>query len=230
MTAALNPLASFFSSSIGRKWIVALTGAGLVGFVTAHMLGNLQIFLGPEQINKYGAFLQGLGELLWAARLALLAMVGAHLVFTIQLTRENRAARPVKYAVSGYQASTRASRTMIVSGLILLCFIVFHLLHFTAQKIDPSFATLHDAQGRHDVYRMMILGFKSKWASVFYIVGMFLLCQHLSHGIVSFPQTLGLNSKKLEGFWKKLGPAWAWVVFAGYISIPVAVLAGYFDK
>jgi len=225
----LNPLVSFFSTSIGRKWIVGLTGIALVGFVTGHMLGNLQIFLGPEAINKYAAALKSLGELLWAIRLGLLGIVLAHIYFTIQLTRENRAARPVKYAVSGYRASTRASRTMIVSGLILLCFIVFHLLHFTAQKIDPSFADLHDAQGRHDVYRMMILGFKNLWASGFYIVGMFLLCQHLSHGIVSFPQTLGFKSKNLEGFWKKLGPAWAWALFVGYVSIPVAVLAGYFD-
>jgi succinate dehydrogenase / fumarate reductase cytochrome b subunit len=226
----LNSLTSFFSSSIGRKWIVAATGVVLVGFVTGHMVGNLQIFLGQETLNRYGAFLQGLGELLWAIRFGLLVMVLAHIYFTIQLTRENRAALPVKYAVTGYRASTRASRTMIVSGLILLCFIVFHLLHYTAHKIDPSFATMLDAKGRHDVYRMMIAGFKNIWASGFYIVGMFLLCQHLSHGIVSFPQTLGLNSKKLEGFWKKLGPAWAWALFLGYVSIPIAVLAGFFDK
>ena len=223
----MNPIASFLSSSVGRKWIVALTGVALVGFVTGHMVGNLQIFLGQEAINKYAAFLKGLGEILWIIRFGLLAMIVAHIVFTIQLTRENRLARPVKYAVSGYRASTRASRTMIVSGLILLCFIVFHLLHYTAHRIDPSFATLHDAQGRHDVYRMMILGFKNKWASGFYVVGMFLLCQHLSHGIGSFPQTLGLNSKNLEGFWKKLAPVWAWGLFIGYVSIPVAVLAGY---
>lgn len=223
----MNTLSSFFSSSIGRKWTVAVTGVVLVGFVTGHMIGNLQIFLGQEVINRYGAFLQGLGELLWAIRFGLLAMIVAHIYFTIQLTRENRAARPVKYAVNKYQASSTASRTMIVSGLILLCFIIFHLLHYTAHKIDPSFADLHDAKGRHDVYRMMILGFQNIWASGFYIVGMFLLCQHLSHGIVSFPQTLGLNSKKLEGFWKKLGPAWAWALFLGYISIPIAVLAGF---
>jgi succinate dehydrogenase / fumarate reductase cytochrome b subunit len=223
----LNSLASFFSSSIGRKWIVGLTGVALVGFVTGHLVGNLQIFLGQEAINKYAAALQSLGELLWVIRFGLLAVVLAHIYFTIQLTRENRAARPVKYAVSGHRASTRASRTMIVSGLILICFIVFHLLHFTAQKVDPSFADLHDAKGRHDVYRMMILGFQNLWASGFYIVGMFLLCQHLSHGIVSFPQTLGLKTKSTAEFWQKLGPVWAWAVFVGYVSIPVAVLTGF---
>jgi succinate dehydrogenase / fumarate reductase cytochrome b subunit len=225
----LNPLASFISSSVGRKWIVGLTGVALVGFVTGHLLGNLQIFLGQEAINKYAAFLHGLGEILWAIRFALLAIAVAHIYFTIQLTRENRAARPVKYAVGGYRASTRASRTMIVSGLILLCFIVFHLLHYTAHKVDPSFADLHDAKGRHDVYRMIILGFKNIWASAFYVVGMFLLCQHMSHGIVSFAQTLGIKTKGFALFWTKLAPVWAWAVFVGYVSIPVAVLAGYFD-
>jgi succinate dehydrogenase / fumarate reductase, cytochrome b subunit len=225
----LNPLASFLSSSIGRKWIVGLTGVALLGFVTGHMLGNLQIFLGQEAINKYAAALQSLGELLWAIRFGLLAVVVAHIWFTIQLTRENRAARPVKYAVGGYQASTRASRTMIVSGLILLCFIVFHLLHYTAHKVDPSFADLHDAKGRHDVYRMMILGFKNIWASAFYLVGVFLLCQHMSHGIVSCAQTLGVKTKNLASFWAKIAPLWAWGVFLGYAAIPIAVLAGYFD-
>lgn len=207
-----------------------MTGVVLLGFVTGHMLGNLQMFLGQETINRYGAFLQGTGELLYVVRLGLLAMVLAHIYFTVQITRENRAARPVKYAVKGWQASTWASRTMIVSGLILLCFIVFHILHFTTHTIDRSYASMLDAKGRHDVYRMMIAGFDNVWASGFYIVGMFLLCQHLSHGIVSFPQTLGINGKNTEGFWKKLGPAWAWALFVGYVSIPVAVLAGYFDR
>lgn len=222
----MNSITAFLSSSIGRKWLVALTGAALVGFVIGHLIGNLQVFLGPEPLNRYGAFLQGLGELLWVIRLGLLAAFVAHIFFTIQLTRENRRASPAKYAVTGYRRSTTASRTMIVSGLILLCFVIFHLLHFTAQTVDPSFKELHDAHGRHDVYRMMIRGFSNVWASGFYIVGMFLLCQHLSHGIASFPQTLGLNSKRLEPTWKKLGPAMAWAIFAGYVSIPIAVLTG----
>lgn len=222
----MNSIPAFLSSSIGRKWLVALTGAMLVGFVIGHLIGNLQVFLGPEPLNRYGAFLQGLGELLWVIRLGLLAAFVGHIFFTIQLTRENRRASPGKYAVPGYRRSTTASRTMIVSGLILLCFVIFHLLHFTAQTVDPSFAKLHDAQGRHDVYRMMILGFSNVWASAFYIVGMFLLCQHLSHGIASLPQTLGLNSRRLEAMWHKLGPAMAWAIFAGYVSIPIAVLTG----
>jgi succinate dehydrogenase / fumarate reductase cytochrome b subunit len=226
----LNSLAFFFSSSVGRKWIVGLTGVALVGFVTGHMVGNLQIFLGQEAINKYAAALQSLGELLWLIRFGLLAVVVAHIWFTIQLTRENRRARPVKYAVRGFEKSTVASRTMIVSGLILLCFIIFHLLHFTAHKVDPTYATWLDGKGRHDVHRMMIAGFKNVWASGFYLLGVFLLCQHMSHGIVSCAQTLGVKTNNLASFWAKLAPVWAWGVFVGYAAIPVAVLAGYFDK
>ncbi len=222
----MNSISSFLSSSIGRKWIVGLTGVALVGYATGHMLGNLQIFIGADQLNTYGASLHSYNELLWVVRLGLLAMFVGHIVFSIQLTRENRAAHPAKYAVPGYRKSTRASRTMMVSGLILLCFVVFHLLHFTVDKIDTSFATMHDARGRHDVYRMVVAGFRNVWVSGFYIVGMFLLCQHLRHGIASFPQTLGLNSQKLEVFWKKLAPIWAWGLFVGYVSIPIAVLAG----
>jgi succinate dehydrogenase / fumarate reductase cytochrome b subunit len=222
----LNAISSFLSSSIGRKWIVALSGLALVGFVVGHLVGNLQIFLGPESINRYGAFLQGLGELLWAVRLGLLAMLVLHVVFTIKLRIENRAARPVRYAVTKRRATTFAARWMLWSGLMVFCFIVFHLLHFTAQKIDPSYLTLHDAQGRHDVFRMMILGFSNKAASAFYLVAVGLLAMHLNHGFQSLFQTLGLSSAKLGSFWSKTGQALSWLIFLGYASIPVAVLTG----
>jgi succinate dehydrogenase / fumarate reductase cytochrome b subunit len=223
----VNPLLRFSSSSIGRKWIVALTGLALFGFVVGHLVGNLQIFLGsPEPINRYGAFLQGLGELLWAVRGGLLVMLVLHIIFTIKLRAENRAARPTAYAVTKRRAATPAARWMLLSGLTVLCFIIFHLLHYTTQNIDPSFRQLHDAQGRHDVYRMMILGFSNRAASAFYLVGVGLLALHLNHGIASLFQTLGLNSGKLRPLWEKGGPAFAWLIFLGYASIPVAVLTG----
>ena len=222
----MNPISSYLSSSIGRKWIVALTGLGLFGFVVGHMIGNLQVFIGPEPLNRYGHFLQGLGELLWVVRLGLLGMVVAHIVFTIKLRLENRAARGTPYAVTTRRAATFPARMMTLSGLMVLCFIVFHLLHFTAQKIDPSFLALHDEKGRHDVYRMMILGFQSKAASGFYIVAVGLLAMHLNHGIGSLFQTLGLNSAKVRPLWEKGGVAFSWLIFLGYASIPVAVLTG----
>ena len=222
----MNPISSYLSSSIGRKWIVALTGLALFGFVVGHLAGNLQIFIGQESINRYGAFLQSTGELLWIVRIALLAMLVAHIVFTIKLRLENRAARPLGYAVTKRRAATFPARIMALSGLMVLCFIIFHLLHFTAQKIDPSYLTLHDAKGRHDVYRMMILGFQNKAASAFYLVGVGLLAMHLNHGIGSLFQTLGLNSAKLRPLWEKGGVAFSWLIFLGYASIPVAVLTG----
>lgn len=223
----MNPLLRFCSSSIGRKWIVALTGLALFGFVVGHLIGNLQMFLGSsEPINRYGAFLQGLGELLWAIRLGLLAMLVLHIVFTIKLRMENRAARPVQYAVTNRRATTPAARWMLLSGLMVLCFIIFHLLHFTVQSVDPSYLTLHDEHGRHDVYRMVIKGFSNPYASAFYIVAVGLLAMHLNHGIASLFQTLGLNSGKLRPLWEKGGPAFSWLLFLGYASIPVAVLTG----
>ena len=134
----MNPFVSFFSSSIGRKWVVALTGLALFGFVVGHLAGNLQIFIGPESINRYGAFLQGLGELLWLVRIGLLVMLVLHIVFTIKLRLENRAARPERYAVTKRLASPFAARMMLWSGLMVLCFVIFHLLHFTTQTIYPE--------------------------------------------------------------------------------------------
>lgn len=221
----MNPLLRFFSSSIGRKWVVAVTGLGLFGFVAGHLIGNLQIFLGsPEPINRYAAFLQSLGELLWAIRFGLLAMLVLHVVFTIKLRGENRAARPMGYAVTTRRAATPAARLMLLSGLMVLCFIIFHLLHFTTQNIDPSYAALHDAQGRHDVYRMIILGFLNPWASGFYIVAVGLLAMHLNHGIQSLSITLGLSSAKVGNIWRKGSVAFSWLIFLGYASIPVAVM------
>ena len=236
----MNPISSYLSSSIGRKWIVALTGLALFGFVVGHLVGNLQIFIGQESINRYGAFLQSTGELLWIVRLALLAMLVAHIVFTIKLRLENRTARGTPYAVTKRRATTFSARMMTLSGLMVLCFIIFHLLHFTAQKIDPSYLTLHDAKGRHDVFRMMVNGFDGRnpnsprilsiplgyLSSAFYIVGVGLLAMHLNHGIGSLFQTLGLNSAKLRPLWEKGGVAFSWLIFLGYASIPVAVLTG----
>jgi succinate dehydrogenase / fumarate reductase cytochrome b subunit len=121
-------------------------------------------------------------------------------------------------------AATLPARMMALSGLMVLCFIIFHLLHYTAQTIDPSYRDLHDAQGRHDIYRMMILGFSNPLASGFYLVAVGLLAMHLQHGIQSLFQTLGLNSAKLRPLLEKGGTAFAWLLFIGYASIPIAVL------
>jgi succinate dehydrogenase / fumarate reductase, cytochrome b subunit len=221
---ARNPVVAFYQSSIGKKIVVAVTGICLMLFVLGHLLGNLQVYLGAEQLNAYSQHLQDLGPLLWIVRFALLAIIAAHIVATIQLAFENRAAKPQKYAVGGYQRSTLASRTMVLSGLIVLCFIVFHLLHFTFQTLHPEFRHLHDGQGRHDVYRMMVAGFRKPLISFFYALGLFLLAGHVSHGFQSVTQTLGINNRKIAAFITNGGRIFSWFVFLGFVSIPATIL------
>lgn len=215
-----------FSSSIGRKWVVALTGIVLVLFVCGHLLGNLSIFLGPDAINAYAQFLQGLGEILWVIRLFLLACVGLHIWFTITLWHENMRARPEKYAVRNTLETTVYARLMRLSGLVVLAFVLFHLAEFTWQAFTPEYRTWHDAQGRHDVYRMVIAGFSNPFVTGFYLLAIGLLAMHLSHGIASLFQTLGLTTAKMRPVFERGGRIVAWLLFAGYVSIPLAVFFG----
>ncbi len=221
-----NPLIAFYQSSIGKKYIVAVTALLLILYVLGHLAGNLQIYMGPDRINTYAKFLHDLGPILWLVRVVLLAAFVTHIMATIQLAQENRLAKPQKYAVAGYQRSTMASRTMIVSGLIVLCFVIYHLLQFTAQVTDPAFREVHDSIGRHDVYRMLILGFRHPLISLFYVVALFLLTTHLSHGFASVAQTLGINNRKIANLVSTGGQTLSWLIFAGYISIPVTILLG----
>ena len=222
-----NSLIAFSQSSIGKKYVVAGTALILILYVLGHLLGNLQIYIGQDRINTYAKFLHDLGPILWVVRVLLIAAFVIHIVATIQLAQENRLAKPQKYAVTGYQRSTTASRTMLVSGLIVLCFVIYHLLQFTLHVTDPKFHHLHDALGRPDVYRMLILGFKNPFVSIFYIVGLFLLTNHLSHGFASVVQTLGINNRKIANSVASGGQTLAGVVFAGYVSIPVTILLGF---
>jgi succinate dehydrogenase / fumarate reductase cytochrome b subunit len=224
----VTAIATFHRSSVGRKMIVAATGLILILFVIGHLLGNLQIFLGPAWINSYAEHLRQLGPFLWVIRGALLIVVLLHIYYTIRLAIENRRARPERYRRKDIVKATLASRTMVMSGLILLAFIIYHLLQFSFRTIDPRFATLpHDPLGHYDVYSMMILGFSHPLVSAFYILSMFLLCLHLSHGSSSFFQSLGLNNKNLTSRLAWCGRVFAWLLFIGYGSIPTAVLLGW---
>src|SRR4051812_541950 len=212
-------------SSVGRKMIVALTGIILMLFVVGHLVGNLQIFLGPEWINGYAQHLRDLGPLLWLIRAFLIVTVVLHIYFTILLAIENRRARPAGYVDKDYVKATFASRHMVVSGFVVLAFIVFHLLHFTARKFNPQFPLLKsDPLNHYDVFSMMVYGFQNVYVSAFYIIGLFLLTLHLTHGASSFLQSLGLNNKKLTPTLARGARIFAWLLFIGYISIPVAVL------
>ena len=138
----MNHISAFYRSSIGKKVIIALTGVILIGFIIGHLLGNLQIFFGPEYINSYAEKLRSLGVFLWVIRAFLLVTVLLHIFFTITLTLENRRARPNAYKKKRYVKSTLASRSMALSGLVLLAFIIFHIAHFTVRVTDPRFQLL----------------------------------------------------------------------------------------
>ncbi len=208
---------------------MAVTGLALLGFVIGHMLGNLQIFMGQEQLNAYAATLQGTPAFLWTARLGLLVIVGLHIWAAVVLTLENRRARPEPNSqLTNIQASY-ASRTMRVSGFIVLAFIIYHLLHFTVQVTDSSYQEMVDAQGRHDVYGMVITGFSNPLVSGFYILSMFLLAMHLRHGIGSMLQTIGWRNSGTRKAITSLSWVLAGIIFFGNISIPLAVLFGAFN-
>jgi succinate dehydrogenase / fumarate reductase cytochrome b subunit len=210
---------------------MAVTGGVLFLFVIGHLAGNLQIFIGPDQINAYGHLLQSNLELIWPARIVLLGCVALHIWSAATLTRENLAARPVNYAQWDPTAASYASRTMIWSGAIVAVFIIYHLLHYTvmvqAQPLGLTgrdFHALLDEQQRHDIYRMIILGFSNVWVSLFYIAGVGLLCLHLSHGASAMWQSLGWKKNSYSPLLDGLARWGSLAIFLGYSSIPLAVL------
>ena len=219
------PVFVFLTSSIGRKWIVALTGLALLGFVIGHLLGNLQFFLPNKEIfNNYAAKLQALGPLLWIIRLGLLAVFVTHILTTISLVVENRKARPKKYEVFTPKKSTRASRTMALSGLTVLSFVIYHILHFTVIAFHPIYKTLVDPSGHHDIYSRMVLGFNQPIIAGFYILSVTLLAIHLKHGISSTVQTLGIKSARVAGLVDNGGKILSLAIAVGFISIPLSVI------
>jgi succinate dehydrogenase / fumarate reductase cytochrome b subunit len=223
----MKTLSAFTNSSIGKKWIVAITGLSLVGFVIVHMLGNLQILWphqGRQRLNSYAEHLHDLGPLLWLARIILIVFFFAHVYYTIKLARENRAARPQKYARPARIVASVPVMTMIISGLILLGFILFHLAHFTFPIVKPEYRTFYDAESRPDVYHMVVKGFHSWIISGFYILSMGILCMHISHGFSSVFQTFGVRNKMLAPILDKGSYVLGAILFLGNSLIPLAVV------
>ena len=228
----MNIIVHLLKSSLGKKYIMAISGGALLLFVVAHLLGNLQFFLGPEVLNRYGHFLQANKEILWPARLGLLAMAALHLWAAVKLSAENKAARPVPYTDWNPTVASYASRTMLMSGLIIAAFVIYHLLHFTVQMKSINFTGqdfngFQDAQGRHDIYRMMVAGFSCPLVSGFYVLAMALLCLHLSHGVGAMFQSVGWKNEVYGPWIDRCGKLLAGLIFLGYASIPIAVLLGY---
>lgn len=225
----MNLLLKFWSSSIGKKWLVALTGLALLGFVVAHLVGNLQMFAGASKINAYAEFLHQNEKPLWVARIGVIVCFVLHIVATLTLVKMNRAARPQSYALNRHVQAKISTRTMALSGLTVLSFVVFHLLHYTLRVTDPRFRTVAEKgelQDVFDVYHMVVLGFQNPLISGFYILSVGLLALHLSHGISSVFQTFGLESKRSAQWMPAAGKTLSVLIFAGYASIPTAVLMG----
>jgi succinate dehydrogenase / fumarate reductase cytochrome b subunit len=227
-----NPLVMLWGTMVGKKIVMAVTGVILVGFVIAHMLGNIKIFISDDVFNQYAAFLREMGEplfpysaLLWVARSVLLISAALHIVAAVELTLMNRSARLVGYETRKSAAATFGSLTMRWSGVILAVFIVYHLLHFTL-----GYVGFKAGQFDHlDVYHNVLAGFSVWYVSAFYIVSMAALCLHLDHGVWSMLQTMGLNDARSSSVFRMMSRGVAVLVFVGFVAVPVAVLAGWLE-
>ncbi len=225
-TTAVSPRAlrvvGFWDSTNGKKVVMAITGAIMFLFVIGHLAGNLQIYEGRDKFNGYAHFLRTIGEVLWTVRVILIASVILHITATIQLAHRKKAARPVGYSRKKAIASSYASRTMYWSGPIILAFVIFHLLQFTAGYIHPESRFIEG-----DVYHNVIAGFSVWWVSVWYIFSMVLLGLHLRHGIWSMFQSVGFNHPRHTPILKSAALVIATLIVLGYISIPISVLLGF---
>lgn len=227
----MNLIGSLFRSSIGKKFLMALTGLVLFGFVTGHLLGNLQVFLPPQKINLYAHTLESFGKWLWLIRLFLFACLVVHVWLAIQLTLENRAARPQNYGTDHVNRATLASRVMTRTGLVVLAFIPFHIAHYTLRLGHPGWSEptfqLADGTRARDVYAMMIEGFSNAYVSAFYVLAVGILAYHLSHGIVSAFQSLGLKNEKWTRQVERFAVVYCWLYFLLNAAIPLSVLGGF---
>lgn len=209
----------FYEATIGKKAVMAATGVVLFGYIVGHLLGNLQVFLGREVINAYGAFLHNSPGLLWGTRVVLLVSVALHIAAATQLTLLKKKARPIAYRVKGSAGSDYAARTMIWSGIIILAFVVYHLLHLTFGSVHPSFV-------EGEVYDNLIAGFRVVPTAIAYVVAVSLLGMHLYHGLWSMFQSIGVNHPRVTPKLRRIAAGTAIVIALGYISIPVAILTG----
>lgn len=222
--SASNSSRNPWTSTVGLKLVMAITGLAMVGFVLVHMAGHLQMFQGREAYNDYAEFMQGLGGIKWLARLGLLAVIGVHIACAVRLTARNMAARPSRYAALRAQRSTPWGRSMILTGWVVVAFLLFHLAHFTGEVV------LYDASlmegGRRDVFTNFVRSFENPLVTITYLVSVVAVCLHLSHAIGSMFRTLGLAQGRFKEPIEKIGPAVAIVTGLGFAIVPIACLLG----
>jgi succinate dehydrogenase / fumarate reductase cytochrome b subunit len=213
-------------TSLGSKVLIALSGLALAVFVVFHMLGNLQVFQGPEALNSYAAFLRDMPMALWSARLMLAAIVAWHIGLSVRLALHNRRARPVGYVTHHYRKASLASRTMALTGTLLLLFIVFHLLHLTAGLVDPAAHNRLDVRGHRDVFGNVVHAFQNPVLVVIYLIGQVVLGLHLSHALSSSLQSFGIEHPMLDRLFRGAGPLIAMLVVIGNTAIVLAIAFG----
>lgn len=212
-----------FGSSLGRKYVMAISGALLLVFLVVHMSGNLLVLKGPDAFNEYGHFLKTHPQILWPARIGLLVLFVVHVYLGISLARENRQARPTPYASKNTVQATLASRTMALTGLLILAYLIYHLLHFTIGTIQPQYFSGVDADGRHDIFTMFVLGFRDPIIFGSYVAAQIILAVHLSHATRSVFQTMGWNQQRFFGVLKGFSIAYTAVVIIGFMTPPTLV-------
>jgi succinate dehydrogenase / fumarate reductase cytochrome b subunit len=216
----------FLNSSIGRKVLMAISGQLMVLFVVVHLIGNTTIFGWINGgINAYAHHLHAFPPLVYAFRLVMLVFVSVHICYGIMLTIENSTGRPKQYAVKSTQKATFASENMIWTGLLILAFIIYHLLHFT-MKVIPGMNLVTDAEGTINVLTMVVSSFQNFFVTLIYAGAMVTLFLHLSHGIQSFFQTMGWNNDRVQPAITKAGTLVALFLFLGYVAIPLTILVG----
>lgn len=224
----MRPFTAYLKSSVFLKWLMAISGLIIVFFLFGHASGNLLIFSGADAINQYAADLRviGHGLLLWLVRLVLIVALISHVASAVVLTRRNKQARTTSYKRVSFRKSSFAGRSMVLSGLVILLFVFFHLSHFTIGRVDPESFEVTDAMGRHDVYSMVVASFQKPVFSILYIIVMVVAGMHLSHAITSAARTLGLAHPR----YVKLVAIWGPVISVGlalvFILVPLSVLLG----
>ena len=211
----------WWSSTIGRKQMIGVTGLGLSGFVLTHMLGNMLIFVSAEKYNKYGHALTS-NEFIYVAEAGLLVMFIAHLIFALYLSFMNMRARTTRYAVmaKGPKRTTWTQRSLWAQGLLILVFVILHLITF---KFGPDYRVTYDGLEIRDLYRNVIEVFGQPIYVAWYCLSVVVLGFHLSHGVGSAFQTLGVNHPRYNGPIKAASLAYALIVTAGFLSQPIYV-------